>query len=179
MPVAVIETATCSLAELTQYIRDTHHAYLRHELPALWECLKEAAAAQGRQSVEAEAVRSAARLFGRFRSTLDNHLLKEEAVLFPFIERLERSIGIGEPVPAHAFGPLRLPIEILEGEHMLADRLLHGLRPLWTRWQAEADPSPAQSAFRERMLVLEADMSRHTHLEDHILFPRTITLEER
>jgi iron-sulfur cluster repair protein YtfE (RIC family) len=29
------------------------------------------------------------------------------------------------------------------------------------------------------MLALEADMSRHTYLEDHVLFPRTILLEGR
>lgn len=179
MSVAVIETATCSLAELTQHIRDAHHAYLGRELPVLWDLLKEAASARGAHGADDAAVRRATRLFGGFRSTLDNHLLKEEAVLFPFVERLERSLGTGEPVPAHAFGPLRLPIEVLEGEHMLADRFLDELRPLWTRWRAEAGASATQQTFRERMLALEADMSRHTYLEDHVLFPRTILLEGR
>ena len=120
-----------------------------------------------------------ARLFSRFRSTLDSHLRKEEDVLFPFVERLERSLAAGEPAPAHAFGPLWLPIEILEGEHRLGDRLLDEMRPLWTRWRAEGDAPQIHQALCARMLALEADMERHTRLEDDVLFPRTITLEGR
>ena len=176
MSTVILDTATCPLAELTQHIRDTHHAYLRRELPQIWELLREAAARPGSCAAGAGAV---ARLFSRFRSTLDSHLRKEEDVLFPFVEQLERSLAAGEPAPAHAFGPLWLPIEILEGEHLLGDRLLDGIRPLWTRWRAEADAPPIHQALCARMLALEADMKRHTRLEDDVLFPRTITLEGR
>jgi regulator of cell morphogenesis and NO signaling len=175
MSTAVIDTATCPLAELTQYIRDTHHAYLRRELPQIWELLREAAAAPESRG----GARGVARVFGRFRSTLDSHLRKEEDVLFPFVERLERSLAAGEPAPAHAFGPLWLPIEILEGEHLFGDRLLDEMRPLWTRWRAEDDAPSIHQALGARMLALEADMQRHTRLEDDVLFPRTITLEGR
>jgi regulator of cell morphogenesis and NO signaling len=175
MPPAVLDTTTCPLAELTQHIRDTHHAYLRRELPQIWELLREAAVAPGSRA-DARAV---ARLFGRFRSTLDSHLRKEEDVLFPFVERLERSLAAGEPAPAHAFGPLWLPIEILEGEHLLGDRLLDEMRLLWTPWRAENDVPQVHQAVCARMLALEADMRSHTCLEDEVLFPRTITLEGR
>ncbi len=174
MPTAVLDVMACPLAELTEHIRDTHHAYLRRELPEIWELLKEAAAARPSRDV-----RAVARLFGRFRATLDTHLRKEEAVLFPFVERLERSLAAGEPAPAHAFGPLRLPIEILEGEHLLGDRLLDEMRPLWTRWRPEDEAPPLQQTLWVRLLALEADMSRHTRLEDDVLFPRTIALEGR
>jgi regulator of cell morphogenesis and NO signaling len=176
MPTAVFDSATCPLAELTQHIRDTHHAYLRRELPQIWELLREAAAAPG---ACVGAARSVGRVFSRFRSTLDSHLRKEEDVLFPFVEQLERSLAAGEPAPAHAFGPLWLPIEILEGEHLFGDRLLDEMRPLWTRWRAEDDAPPIHQALCARMLALEADMRCHTHLEDEVLFPRTITLEGR
>ena len=172
----VLDTAACPLAELTQHIRDTHHAFLHRELPAIWDLLKEAVAAR---SPGADDVRTVARLFGRFRSTLDSHLRKEETVLFPFVDRLERSLAAGEPAPAHAFGPLRLPIEILEGEHALGDRLLDQMRPLWTRWRAEHEAAAIQQTLCARMLALEADLSLHTRLEDDVLFPRTITLEGR
>jgi regulator of cell morphogenesis and NO signaling len=178
MATPVLDTATCPLAELTQHIRDTHHAYLRREVPQIWELLREAGAAPGSRAT-GTGTGAVARLFSRFRSTLDSHLRKEEDVLFPFVERLERSLAAGEPAPAHAFGPLWLPIEILEGEHRLGDRLLDEMRPLWTRWRAEADAPQIHQALCARMLALEADMERHTRLEDDVLFPRTITLEGR
>lgn len=176
MPATALDPATCPLAELTQHIRDVHHASLYRELPELWELMREAAAARAPDAGDA---RSVARLFGRLRATLESHLRKEDSVLFPFVEGLERARAAGEPPPAHAFGPLRLPIEILEGEHRLGDRLLDEMRPLWTRWRAAGDPPPVQRALCARLLAFEADLRRHTDLEDGVLFPRTIALEGR
>jgi regulator of cell morphogenesis and NO signaling len=176
MQTAAPDVATCLLAELIQHIHDTHHTYLRRELPEIWERLREAAQTPGRQSAE---IRHVARLFSRFRSVLDSHLRKEEVVLFPFIERLERSLSAGEPAPAHVFGPLRLPIEILEGEHAMGDQLLDQMRPIWRGWSEESGGSPLQHGLRARMVALEADMSRHVHIEDDVLFPRTVALEGR
>lgn len=175
MRTAVLDTATCPLAELTQHIRDTHHGYLRRELPVIADLLKEASAARLPAADEARAL---ARIFRVFRSTIENHLTKEEVVLFPFVERLERSLGIGEPPPAYAFGPLRLPIEILEGEHLQCDWLLDEMRPQWVRWSQAEDPPGLQRRLCERLLALDADMRRHTHVEDDVLFPRTIALED-
>lgn len=176
LPTQPFNPADCLLAELTQHIRDTHHTYLRAELPAVWELLREAVASAATTATE---IRSFTRFFGQFRSTLENHLRKEEEVLFPFIERLERTRGAGQPSPRHTFGSLALPIEILEAEHALGDRLLDRMRPTWQQWAPGGDIPVWQSRLHQRMLDLEADMQRHVHVEDAILFPRTIGLETR
>jgi regulator of cell morphogenesis and NO signaling len=169
-----VDFATCNLAELIQHIRDTHHTYLRAELPGIWDSLREARDAGGSAATD---VRRFGHLFGLFRSTLDSHLRKEEEVLFPFIERLERSAGVGGTIPTHRFGPLARPIEILEGEHALGDALLDRMRPLWQAWGHLDEPCVSTRHVYERMRRLEADMQRHVHLEDAMLFPRTIQLE--
>jgi regulator of cell morphogenesis and NO signaling len=168
------DPAICRLEELTQYIRDTHHAYLRAELPAIWDLLRKAI---GTSPATATDLRQITRLFGQFRSTLENHLQKEEDVLFPFIERLERTVRAGAPAPRHAFGPLAGPIEILEAEHAFGDRLLDAMRPLWQRWAPSNEAPRGQPLLYDRLTELEADMQRHVHVEDAILFPRTIGLE--
>jgi regulator of cell morphogenesis and NO signaling len=175
-PTQPLDPAECLLAELTQHIRDTHHAYLRAELPRIWELLREALSAT---PAHANEIRSFARWFGQFRSTLENHLRKEEEVLFPFIERLERTIGAGGPAPRHTFGSLAWPIEILEAEHALGDRLLDRMRTTWQGW-ADPDGRPAPRArLYQHLCALDADMQRHVQIEDAVLFPRTIGLERR
>jgi regulator of cell morphogenesis and NO signaling len=167
---------TCRLAELTQHIRETHHSYLRAELPSIWALFREAIAASPTSASELRAV---GRLFGQFRSTLESHLRKEDEVLFPFIERLERTLSAGEPAPHHVFGPLAVPIQVLEAEHAFGDRLLAQMRPLWQRWSPIGDSSRLRTALYDRLQTLDADMQRHVHLEDGILFPRTTRLEGR
>src|SRR5690348_5361736 len=90
------DPCTCSLCELTQHVRDTHHAYLKTELPLIWDLLRKAAAT-GRPA--AAEVRAFAAVFGRFRSELENHLRKEEEVLFPMIERLDHAVRSGDRPP--------------------------------------------------------------------------------
>jgi regulator of cell morphogenesis and NO signaling len=170
----LVDPFSCPLGELTQYVRDTHHAYLRAELPLIWELLREAAAAGPLRDPQ---VRPFGTLFGRFRAVLENHLRKEEDVLFPFIERLERTLGDGGPPPKHSFGPLALPIEVLEAEHALGDRLLDRMRPMWQLWAKAEDAPRWQHRLKDRLVLLDADMQRHVHVEDAILFPRTIRLE--
>ncbi len=169
------DPVTCRLAELTQHIRETHHAYLHAELPAIWTLFREAIAASPTSATE---LRGVGRLFGQFRSTLESHLRKEDEVLFPFIERLEHTLSAGEPAPQHVFGPLAIPIQVLEAEHTFGDRLLARMRPIWQRWAPLGDSFPLQTALHDRLQILESDMQRHVHLEDAILFPRTIHLED-
>lgn len=173
---SLLDPSTCPLSELTQHIRESHHAYLRTELPIIWELLREAASSTPSATEE---IRRFALLFGQFRSSLENHLRKEDEVLFPFIERLDRALGEGAPPPRHAFGPLALPIEVLEAEHALGDRLLDRMRPMWQRWAAGADAARWHEALTVRLQHLDADMQRHVHVEDAVLFPRTISLEGR
>jgi regulator of cell morphogenesis and NO signaling len=169
-----LDPFTCALGELTQHVRDTHHAYLRAELPAIWEELRVTARSMPSASADLQLFGA---LFGRFRSALENHVRKEDDVLFPFIERLERALGDGAAPPKHSFGPLALPIEVLEAEHALGDRLLDRMRPVWRRWAINEDAPRWQFGLRERLDRLDADMQRHVHVEDAILFPRTIRLE--
>lgn len=157
-----------------QHICDAHHHYLRAELPAIWDLLREARGT--RQGAPAD-LRRFGRLFALFRSTLESHLRKEEEILFPMIERLESSARDGATIPAQRFGQLARPIEVLEGEHAFGDALVDQMRPLWQAWAANEDPADWRSRVSDRMRRLEADMQRHVHLEDAILFPRTIHLE--
>ncbi|MCC7415560.1 MAG: hemerythrin domain-containing protein [Acidobacteria bacterium] len=169
------DPAACALADLTQHIRETHHTYLRAELPLIWDLLREALAASPAARAE---IRAFAQAFGQFRATLDSHLRKEEEILFPFVEQLERTRQAGMPSPRHGFGALALPIEILEAEHALGDRLLDRMRPIWQRWALPGDTPAWQRSLGERLIGLDADMQRHVYVEDAILFPRTIQLEE-
>ena len=175
-PSTLLDPSTCPLSELTQHIRESHHAYLRAELPIVWELLRQAAASTASPPEE---IKRFAVLFGRFRSELENHLRKEDEVLFPFIERLDRAVRDGGLPPRHRFGPLALPIEVLEAEHALGDRLLDRMRPAWQCWDAADDALRPYSGLTARLQRLDADMQRHVYIEDRVLFPRTISLEGR
>ncbi len=157
------------LGELIDHIVETHHAYLRRELPKLATLFERVASVHGHQSgwlVEAKEV------FGRLRLELNSHTESEETSIFPMIRALE---GGERPVAAEDAEAL---LAEAEDEHETAGAALHRLRTLSGDY---TPPEWACGSFRsllDDLAALEADTHRHVHKENSILFPRARRLIE-
>ena len=115
--------AALGLTRLADHIEQTHHGYLRQELPRLDFLTHKVAAAHGQRHPELLRLRD---VFAAFKAELLNHMQKEELVLFPLCRRLEA----GE-VDATASGVgLRRPVEVLTEEHYDACEALSEMRRL-------------------------------------------------
>jgi len=164
------------LADLVQHIITTHHETVRAQLPAFEAAVL--GAIRGGRLAHLQTVgprKSAERLVQQFRTETENHLRKEEAVLFPLILDLEARARAGEAAPQHAFGSIATLIQIMEAEHELTHHQLERLTDLIDRGCAEE--LPAWIDARQRLAEVTADMAVHTRIEDDMLFPRTIRLE--
>ncbi len=157
-----VDWRTRSLAELIDHIVATHHAYLRRELPRLSALIDRVAQVHGPRSPWLHEVRE---VFGRLKRELEAHMRSEEEVIFPLIRVLEE----GSADAAAELEPLLVQAE---REHDAAGKALHRLRTLSDHYRP---PEWACSSFRallEGLQALEADMHRHVHRENNVLFPR-------
>jgi regulator of cell morphogenesis and NO signaling len=159
-----------SLASLCDHIVDTHHAYLREALPRLATLIEKVALAHGAQRPQLALLEQ---VFRAFRAELELHMMKEEQILFPFIKHLE---GSGEP-PSMFCGSVHNPIRVMEHEHDSAGAALAEIRVLTDDFQPPAGACNTYLAMLDGLAELEADMHKHVHLENNILFPRATTLE--
>ncbi len=157
-----IDWQTRPLSELIDHIVATHHAYLRRELPRLSALMDRVAQEHGHQTPW---LREAQEVFGRLKRELEAHLHSEEAEIFPLIQMLEQ----GSVEAGTLLEPL---LQQAEQEHHAAGEALHQLRALTNGYRV---PEWACSSFRallEGLQALEADMHRHVHRENNLLFPR-------
>src|SRR5262245_35657861 len=76
------------LAELTQHIRDRHHSYVRDVIPRLRGMLAKVREKHGSKHREIGEIE---KLFVFLASEMLMHIQKEEQILFPYIDALERS----------------------------------------------------------------------------------------
>jgi regulator of cell morphogenesis and NO signaling len=144
-----------SVEVLTDYIEDTHHAYLRSVLPDIAELLGTILRVHGKNHRELFEVY---RLYGSLKSDLEQHLLKEETLLFPAMEQADSS---------HA-EILAYATDIIK-EHEAAGKVLTDLRSVTNNYSL---PQDACNTFRrayEMLIKLEADLHQHIHLENNIL----------
>jgi regulator of cell morphogenesis and NO signaling len=163
-----------ALDDLTRHIVTTHHAYVRQSVPQIagWLTrLIERHGARHPELVEVEAT------FRRLADDMGAHMLKEENILFPFVDALARAVRTGGRLPASPFGTILNPIRMMEADHQESGGDLAHLRALTGGFRAPADGCTTYRACYAELERFEADLHRHVHLENHILFPRAIALE--
>ena len=165
------------LGELVKHIVATHHEYLKLELPALSSRMEKVRAVHGAR--DPETLNRMAEVFGSLREEMEMHLHKEEAILFPFMEQYGRAEAQGQPMPPVPFGSIANPIAMMERDHVSAGDALGEVRTLTHDYQLPSYACSTVRALYEGLRALEADLHVHIHLENNILFPRTIALERR
>jgi regulator of cell morphogenesis and NO signaling len=159
-----------TLSNLVRHIVDKHHAVVRQELPRMVMLINKMCEAHGEKRPEFLEVQ---KLIAELKAELDAHLQKEEAVLFPYVQQLEQSLEHSAPVPDSCFGTVRNPIAMMEQEHENAGAMLSTIRGHLT----DRTGCPTCLEFFQTFDNFEADLHQHIHLENNILFPRTIELE--
>jgi regulator of cell morphogenesis and NO signaling len=171
-----IPGADASLAELIRFIVDRYHADLRIELPRLAQMAAKVLDAHGAR--HPEVFPELVRVFAGLRAELDSHMMKEERLLFPYVERLEALAAADESLPASPFGSIQAPIGMMEHEHDDAARALARLREITNGYTPPADACNTFRGLYHGLAELEKALHEHIHLENNVVFPRATRLEE-
>lgn len=173
---AAMDWTRAPLADLAAHIVRLHHAYLKEVLPKLAGLFEKVIRAHGARHGEMlQPLRAA---FIGLKDELEPHLMKEERVLFPLMDVMEEYVRGKAPRPDIHCGSVRRPIRQMEHEHDLAGEALAGMRRLTADYRLPADACPTFSSLYENLRQMEADLHQHIHLENNILFPRAIALED-
>lgn len=163
-----------SLAELINYILDTHHVYTREESARVNALLDKVCSKHGENHPELHKVASA---FRRLDADLQPHLFKEEQILFPYILGLEAAATNKRPAPFAPFGTVNNPVRMMMFEHDTAGDLLREIRAAASDFEAPEDACTSFRALYRALEEFEQDLHRHIHLENNVLFPRAVELE--
>lgn len=153
-------------ADLIGHIVNTHHRYLREELPEIQKYVTKVSRVHGDADTH---LREVERLFGELRRELLEHTDKEEAEEFPKIILWEKS---RDP---EVLEKLQSAIAELESEHDAAGDILKQLRELTDDFQPPGHACTTYRLTYSRLEELEAMTFTHVHLENNILFPRYTT----
>lgn len=164
--------ADATLTALMGHIIDRYHGKLREMFPMLSQMGEKVINAHGERHPE---VREVAAAFAGLRSELESHMMKEEHVLFPFIDQLESGLGHRHPMLGHIASPIAMMVK----EHDDAGAALSALRAATSSYTAPADGCATLKGYYDQLALLERELHEHIHLENNILFPRAAGLDAR
>jgi regulator of cell morphogenesis and NO signaling len=160
-----------TLTELIKYILEKHHIFTKDEIHNLSPLMTKVVNRHGENHLELFELE---RLFINLCQDLTDHLWKEENVLFPFITKLESG-----NTPLSCFGTVQNPIRMMLMEHDTAGDILRKMREISHDYALPEGACPSYTALFNRLEALEKDLHQHIHLENNLLFPKAIELEEK
>jgi regulator of cell morphogenesis and NO signaling len=148
---------------LIDYIINTHHAFLNENLPRLGELTTKIFRVHGEHHPELKDVH---KLLHSLKMEMEQHLIKEEEVVFPLVIEYDKTGNI--EVLKRAVSKIRE----LEDEHEGAGTLLKELREVTGNYIMPEDGCSSYGLTFKLLEDLEDDTFRHIHLENNVMFPR-------
>lgn len=166
---SVEDYQSMKLDVLIDHIYDNHHKYIYEHGPVTAEFINKVAHVHGERHPETIEI---AKLYNGLLAELQQHMMKEEQILFPAIKRmLNESGSIGSFVNG--------PISVMQMEHDNVGDILKKMNALSGDYKPPADGCNTYRAAYANLKDMEDDIHLHIHLENNILFPKAIELEEQ
>lgn len=160
---------------LADYIINTHHTYIRKNLPDIKTYANKVMRVHGDHHPELAKVNQ---LVEAVNAELTAHMHKEEQILFPYIKQLVSAKTHSQQFQRSPFGTVRNPINMMEMEHESVGNNLDGLRECTNNYSLPEDACASYSLLYRMLDEFEEDLHLHIHLENNILFPKALKLEK-
>lgn len=171
-----LEFHKLTLTELIAHIIDKHHVYTKEEIARLELLIDKVIGAHGANHSELHGM---GELIQQLSADLRPHMFKEEQILFPYIVEMERAAQQNNLAPFAPFGTVNNPVRMMMMEHDTVGDILRELRQTSSNYAVPADGCISYQILYQALEAFETDLHQHIHLENNILFPRAIELEER
>ena len=169
-----IALQNASLPDLITHIIETHHVFTKTEMDRLQSLADKVLNAHGGNHPELVHL---SELLLQLCSDLKPHMFKEEQVLFPYIVAMAQAAEHKQSGPFAPFGTVNNPIRMMMREHDTAGQILRDLRALTSDYTVPPDACISYQTLYEALENFEKDLHQHIHLENNILFPKSLKLE--
>lgn len=172
----ILETSSNTLAdyknkstkELVDIIVNRHHAYVAANIPILQEYLKKIYAVHGQNHPELEEVYTQ---FLLSSDELAKHMEKEESILFPYLVKMESGEKTEKPNTTEV-------INEMLNEHENEGQRFALIQEITNDFQFPFDACNTYKVAFHKLKEFQNDLHLHIHLENNILFPRAVRMEQ-
>lgn len=148
-----------ALGDLIDHILTTYHRSLDEELPRLQSMAEKVLDVH--RDKDPERLPELLSVFLGLKSELEEHMVKEEQILFPMIRSGQGPMASG-------------PIAAMEHDHASVGAVLRRLQELTDGYEVPAGACDTWRALWHGLAALEEALHEHIHLENNILFPRAL-----
>ena len=169
-----IPFASWPLDLLIDYVLKIHHRGIREKGPGLLSLIRKVREAHGTNHPELYEIDELMRFS---LEDLENHLQKEENVLFPYLYELFEAAREGRGISPMHCGSIANPIRVMTQEHENEGERYLYIQRLTHDFQVPEDACASYRLMLEELAEFMNALFEHIHIENNILFPRFIKIE--
>ncbi len=160
---------------LAEYIEKKHHRYVEAKIPVLRQFLDKLCRVHGERHPELFKINE---LFTVTSGELASHMKKEELILFPFIKKMVKANLENSALQSPPFGTVKNPIATMMQEHDNEGERFRQIAELSNNYNPPSDACNTYKVTFAMLAEFEKDLHLHIHLENNILFPEALKLEQ-
>ena len=161
---------------LADYIEKKHHRYVDARLLEIKPYLAKIVSVHGGRHPELAEIE---KLFAEAAGEFTAHMKKEEFILFPFIRKMMKAGQEREKISRPHFGTVENPVTMMKHDHDLEGERFAKIAALSDSYTPPADACNTYRVTFALLKEFEADLHLHIHLENNILFPKSIDMEKK
>jgi regulator of cell morphogenesis and NO signaling len=161
---------------LADYIEKKHHRYVEEKTPVLHQFLDKLCSVHGERHPELLEINEH---FSASAHELAAHMKKEELILFPFVKKMVNAKMENSAIQSPQFGTVENPIAMMMQEHDIEGERFRHIAELSNNYNPPADACNTYKVTFSMLQEFEQDLHLHIHLENNILFPGAIKLEQQ
>ncbi|MDD3771053.1 MAG: iron-sulfur cluster repair di-iron protein [Weeksellaceae bacterium] len=170
-----IDFTSWPLDLLADYVEKTHHRYVKEKSPVIFAFLEKLCNVHGGRHPELFEIKD---LFSESIQDLGDHMVKEETILFPFIRTMVDAKNSNTDFERPHFGSVENPVNMMMHEHTAEGERFEKISALSNAYTVPDDGCNTYRVAFQMIQEFEDDLHKHIHLENNILFPKSVHLEK-
>lgn len=160
---------------LIDFIIHVHHHYLEQSLPRTAAMIKHFVDEHEKKYPHMQEVNT---LFIQLIAEIFPHIRQEEEVVFPYIRQMVHAYENKDSYGKLLVKTLRKPVDIMMLHEKGLISLLLSLRDITNQYTPPESACVSYKVTLCRMKELDNDLMQHIYLENEILFPRALKIEQ-
>jgi len=167
---------TWPLDFLINYLTNIHHHFLKTTLPGTEAILKDFSEDHAEKYPYMQQVYT---LLVQLKKDILPHIQQEEDSVFPYIRQIANAHKNNDSYAKLLVKTLRKPIEAMSShEHKFLTSSIHKFRELTNNYIPPEHSCVSHKIALSRLKELDNDLVQHIYLENEILFPRALAIEQ-
>jgi regulator of cell morphogenesis and NO signaling len=161
---------------IVDYLKKTHKVYIYEKLPFIEDKIK--------QLIEQNVVgnsnfRLIQQFFKDYSSELQSHIQREETIFYPYVFQISEAYETKTGIPEAQELIRKISIRSYAMQHDDVEEKLNDLKNIIIKYLPSVSDNSLHIKILYELFYLEKDLNDHSRIEDKVLVPKVLLLEQK